>query len=117
MQKYEKPLSAAIALGGKRLKNVLLFSTSQKIWISFFLFILCSLGCPSGYLNYPAREQRIRIGNAIAHYTLLSSARASYFDCKRASNFPIHKVIRARCCDDIPTVISHNLNFNFRANR
>lgn len=52
MQKYEKPPSATIARGGKKIENVLLFSTSQKIWISFFLSILYSMGYPSGYLNY-----------------------------------------------------------------
>ena len=45
---YEKPPSAAIARGGKKIENVLLFSTSQKIWISFFLSIIYPLGYPSG---------------------------------------------------------------------
>lgn len=47
-QKYIKPPSAAIALGGKDLKTSYFFQTSQKIWISFFLFIIYSLGYPSG---------------------------------------------------------------------
>lgn len=71
MQKYEKPLSAAIALGGKRLKNVLLFFNSQKTWISFFLSIIYSMGYPSGYLNYPTWEQRTRIGFDVVRGQLL----------------------------------------------
>ena len=52
-QIYKQNPRAPSAQGIKRIENVLLFSISQKTWISFFFFIIYFLGYPSGYLKYP----------------------------------------------------------------
>ena len=53
MQKYEKPLSAAIALGGKRLKNVLLFFNTPKNMDIFFFIYSILYGLPLGVVQLP----------------------------------------------------------------
>lgn len=45
--------------GKKELKTSYFFQLAKKIWISFFFFIIYSLGYPVGYLKYPRGVERM----------------------------------------------------------